>query len=108
MLADNYDAELKARGVILPTPVYHVYDFNIAVGGPIVKDKLWYYMSVREQGQRQNTLNTFSQQERGQRELVSSTGGSRQAGVLRSHVGELHAAHHVAGNQRNKSDVRLG
>ena len=28
--------------------------------------------------------------------------GSQQAGVLRSHVGELHAAHHLAGSQRNK------
>jgi len=59
MLADNFDADLKAKGVTVPAPVYHVYDFNIAAGGPIVKDKLWYYMSVREQGSRQNTLNTF-------------------------------------------------
>ena len=59
MLADNYDDDLKARGVTVPAPVYRVYDFNIAAGGPIVRDKLWYYMSVREQGSRQNTLNTF-------------------------------------------------
>src|SRR5689334_5769205 len=59
MLADNYTPELKAQGVTVPAPVYHVYDMNIAAGGPIVKDKLWYYMSVREQGSRQNTLNTF-------------------------------------------------
>src|SRR5689334_8735016 len=59
MLADNYTDELKARGVTEPAPVYRVYDFNIAAGGPIVRDKLWYYMSVREQGSRQNTLNTF-------------------------------------------------
>src|SRR6478609_6874689 len=45
MLADNYDADLKARGVTVPAPVYRVYDFNVGVGGPIVKDKLWYYMS---------------------------------------------------------------
>ena len=32
---------------------------NVAIGGPIIKDKLWYYMSVREQGQRQNTLNDY-------------------------------------------------
>jgi len=38
--------------VTQPNPVYHVYDINAAVGGPIAKDKLWYYMSVRQQGQR--------------------------------------------------------
>src|SRR5262249_29005985 len=29
------------------------------VGGPILKDKLWYYMSVREQGSRRNILNVY-------------------------------------------------
>ena len=43
----------------MPAPVYRVYDVNVAAGGPIVKDRLWYDMSVREQGSRQNTLNTF-------------------------------------------------
>jgi hypothetical protein len=45
--------------------VYHVYDVNASVGGPIKEDKLWYYMSVREQGQRQNTLNVYYNQNAG-------------------------------------------
>jgi hypothetical protein len=36
-----------------------VYDVNGAVGGPILKDKLWFYMSVREQGSRRNILNVY-------------------------------------------------
>jgi hypothetical protein len=59
MQSDNYTQELKDRGVTQPTPVYRVYDVNGSIGGPIMKDKLWYYMSVREQGQRQDTLNVF-------------------------------------------------
>ena len=39
--------------------MYHVYDVNGSVGGPIMKDKLWYYMSVRTQGQRQDTQNVY-------------------------------------------------
>ena len=97
MQSDNFTDELQARGATQPTPVYRVYDVNIAVGGPIVKDKLWYYMSVRGQGPRQNTLNVYLQPERRQRERVDLRAGSDQAGVLRSHVGELHAAHHLAG-----------
>ncbi len=65
MQSSNYDPELAARGVLQPNPVYHVYDFNTAVGGPIVRDKLWYYMSVRWQGQRQNTLNLYANQNAG-------------------------------------------
>src|SRR5438477_13099275 len=65
MQSDNFTDELKARGATQPNPVYHVYDVNGSVGGPIKKDKLWYYMSVREQGQRQNTLNVFYNQTAG-------------------------------------------
>jgi hypothetical protein len=59
MQADNFSQELKDRGATQPTPVYHVYDFNAAVGGPVIKDRLWYFGSVREQGQRRDTLNVY-------------------------------------------------
>ena len=59
MQADNFTHELQARGAIQPTPLTRVYDVNAAVGGPIVRDRLWYYMSARVQGSRQNILNTF-------------------------------------------------
>jgi hypothetical protein len=65
MLASNFTPELRARGATQPTPVYRVYDVNTAVGGPIVTDRLWYYMSFRVQGQRQNTLNVFYNQNAG-------------------------------------------
>jgi hypothetical protein len=65
MQSNNYTPALQASGVTQPTPVYHVYDVNGSVGGPILKDKLWYFMSVREQGQRQNTLNVFYNQNAG-------------------------------------------
>ena len=47
MQSNNYTEELKAKGAGAPNPTYHVYDFNIAAGGPIIKDRLWYYMSIR-------------------------------------------------------------
>ena len=65
MQSDNFTDELKARGATQPNPVYHVYDVNLAVGGPIVKDRLWYYMSVREQGSRQTTQNVYYNQNAG-------------------------------------------
>jgi hypothetical protein len=59
MQSDNYTDELKAKGAGAPNPTYHVYDLNAAVGGPIIKDKLWYYMSWRQQGSRRNILNVY-------------------------------------------------
>ncbi len=65
MQASNFTDELKTRGATQPTPVTRVYDVNIGVGGPIVTDKLWYYMSMRQQGSRQNTLNVYRNQNAG-------------------------------------------
>ena len=59
MQSNNFSADLQARGAGAPNPTYHVYDFNVAVGGPILKDKLWYYMSVRQQGSRRDILNVY-------------------------------------------------
>jgi hypothetical protein len=59
MQSNNYSSDLQARGAGAPNPTYHVYDVNGAVGGPIMKDKLWFYMSVREQGSRRDILNVY-------------------------------------------------
>ena len=59
MQSNNYSSDLQARGAGAPNPTYHVYDFNAAIGGPILQDKLWYYMSVRQQGSRRDTLNVY-------------------------------------------------
>jgi hypothetical protein len=65
MQSDNFDEELQSRGVTQPAPTYRVYDVNGAVGGPILRDRLWYYMSARVQGSRQNILNVFYNQNAG-------------------------------------------
>src|SRR5688572_31645425 len=57
--ADNFTAELQARGATQPSLVSRVYDVNTSVGGPIVQDKLWYYFTFRVQGQRRDTLNVY-------------------------------------------------
>src|SRR6476646_4936457 len=43
MQSNNSSSDLQARGAGAPNPTYHVYDVNAAVGGPILKDTLWYY-----------------------------------------------------------------
>ena len=108
MQSDNFTDELKARGATLPNPIYHVYDFNAAVGGPIVKDKLWYYMSVRAAGAAAEHAERLLQPERGRRERVHLRARSQQAGVFGSHVGELHAAHHLAGVAAQQVHVLVG
>ncbi len=65
MQSNNYTDELRAKGAGAPNPTYNVYDVNVAVGGPIIKDKLWYYGSIRRQGSRRNILNVYYNKDAG-------------------------------------------
>jgi hypothetical protein len=47
MQGNNYTADLKARGLATPTKIDNVWDLNESVGGPIVKDKAWFWFSTR-------------------------------------------------------------
>ena len=46
---NNYTQELKDAGLRTPNSIKLVYDVNPGVGGPIVKDKLWFYSAARWQ-----------------------------------------------------------
>jgi Carboxypeptidase regulatory-like domain len=57
--ADNYTDELKAQGLTTPIPLTKSWDLNGAVGGPIKKDRLWYFASGRTQGQTRKIANIY-------------------------------------------------
>ena len=43
----NIDDQLRARGFNLAGGLDHLYDANVSVGGPIKRDRLWFYTSIR-------------------------------------------------------------
>jgi len=45
--ADNVTDELRARGLVNGNRVDLIADFNVGVGGPIKKDKLWFFATWR-------------------------------------------------------------
>ncbi|MEP7304627.1 MAG: carboxypeptidase regulatory-like domain-containing protein [Acidobacteriota bacterium] len=45
----NYTQDLQDRGLRAPNSIKLVYDVNPGGGGPIVKDKLWFYSAARWQ-----------------------------------------------------------
>jgi len=57
--ADNLDDALRARGVPSVNFVDVIYDYNPAVGGPIKKDKLWFYSAFRAWGVNQGIAATY-------------------------------------------------
>jgi hypothetical protein len=47
-------------GLAAPTPLTKIYDVNGAVGGPIMKDRLWYFATGRTQGSTRVNANQFT------------------------------------------------
>ena len=46
--SDNLTEAFKAAGLLSVNTVHKVYDINPGIGGPIVRDRLWFYLSVRK------------------------------------------------------------
>src|SRR6185503_6091114 len=49
----------EGTGVAAPTPLTKIYDLNGAVGGPIMRDRLWYFATARTQGSTRVNANQF-------------------------------------------------
>jgi hypothetical protein len=47
MQSSNYTEELKQRGLGSPAELMKIYDVNPQGGGPILKDRLWFYWTER-------------------------------------------------------------
>ncbi len=45
--SDNITDDLRARGATTPESTENMFDFNPAFGGPIVRDRLWFFASGR-------------------------------------------------------------
>jgi hypothetical protein len=45
--SDNIDAALRARKIAAANGVAHIQNFNGAMGGPIKRDKIWFFISAR-------------------------------------------------------------
>ena len=50
MVGDNLTDPLKAQGVTGTNSIRRDWDFNPALGGPLMKDKLWFFGSYRNAG----------------------------------------------------------
>ena len=57
--SDNFTDALKAQGLPTPMPLTGVYDLNGAVGGPLKKDRLWFFVNGRTQGSTRAIANVY-------------------------------------------------
>lgn len=57
--SENNDAELRSKGLVVPPNLYQSYDTNFSIGGPIRRDKVWFFFSPRVWGVSNYILNQF-------------------------------------------------
>lgn len=54
LVGSNYSSSLQDQGLSTPDSLISVWDVNTAAGGPIRRDRLWFFASVRNQGSYRN------------------------------------------------------
>jgi hypothetical protein len=57
--SSNLTDEFKAQGLLSVNTVHKIYDVNPGAGGPIIKDKLWFYLSLRTWSAQQYVAGMF-------------------------------------------------
>ena len=50
MVGSNYTDELRNRGLSTPGSFERLWDYNLGVGGPIARDRLWFFAQGRHEG----------------------------------------------------------
>ena len=58
-LQSNNSDDARTKGLAAPDSLNKVWDFNVSEGGPIRKDKLWFFASYRDWGVYQYIANSF-------------------------------------------------
>jgi hypothetical protein len=57
--SENNDANLRSKGLVVPPNLYQSYDTNFSIGGPIRRDRVWFFFSPRVWGVSNYILNQF-------------------------------------------------
>ena len=59
LMSDNLSDELIARGLKSVNSLDYIYDSGVTLGGPIKRDRLWFFGSFREWGNQRQAANKF-------------------------------------------------
>ena len=57
--SNNLTPELTAQGVTAPTPLKKVYDVSGTIGGPILTDRLWYFVNGHTGGSTKDSASVY-------------------------------------------------
>jgi hypothetical protein len=59
MVGSNYSDALRNAGLTTPGKLLRQWDYTFGIGGPVKKDRLWYYVTARDEGQYRTIPNVY-------------------------------------------------
>ena len=62
MVSSNYTPALQAAGLASPLQILKLWDANAGLGGPIKKDRVWFFINYRDEGSWQTMPGMFANQ----------------------------------------------
>jgi hypothetical protein len=65
MVGSNYSQTLKDRGLTVPGELRQVWDYTGAFGGPLLKNRLWFFSTAREEGSERGVAGMFANKNAG-------------------------------------------
>ena len=98
MQGSNFTPALQAAGLRAPDPLIKVWDINGAFGGPIRKDRLWFFGNVRTQGTKFMSRTCIYNKNAGDPTQVDLRAGPEPTSLLGPDLGECEPAADVAGD----------
>ena len=60
MVGSNYTQDLQDRGLTAPNALLKLWDYNVGIGGPISRDKVWFFGQFRDEGSHRTIAGMFA------------------------------------------------
>ena len=65
MVGSNYTSDLQAQGLRAPGELLKLWDYTLGIGGPVLKDRVWYFFNAREEGSWQSVPGMYANKNAG-------------------------------------------
>ena len=108
MVGSNYTPELEAAGLGTPGRLLQLWDYTVGIGGPIKKDRLWYFLNLRNQGIAFVGVGHVCEPERGRSHEVDVPGGRDATVTDRRQLDGRQPPPHAAGDTAQQVQHLLG
>jgi hypothetical protein len=79
MVGNNYSDELRAAGLGVPGKLLKLWDYTLGLGGPIKRDRLWYFLNLRNQGAHSSVSGMFANKNAGTPSWLYEADPTRQS-----------------------------